>query len=158
MGIFDKLLKNSSKTEPKLNEMTKGKNPQAFDYKKEKELLSEYKKYKGKQNSFEYFTALPMIDFYYKFRNLDNKYLDECIKYCYICISCLDSPDMKEDIKTGIHIPAFKKLVIIYENQKEYDKAAFYSEQALKYTKKDSDDAIYYSKKMKTLMNKKYSK
>ncbi len=154
MSFFERLFKSHSTA----TEMTKGKNPQAFDTKKEKELLSAYLKYKGRQNSFEYFSASPMIDFYYKFRNLDSKYLDECIKYCNICLSCLNSPDMKADIKGGIHIPAFKKLVIIYENQKEYDKAAFYAGQALKYTKKDSDDAIYYSKKMKTLMNNKFSK
>ena len=153
MSILEKLLRRNSVED----EMTKGKNPQAFDTKKEKELLSAYSRYKGRRNSSEYFSAMPMIDFYYKFRNLDNKYLDECIKYCSICISCLDSPDMKEDIKIGMHIPAFKKLVIIYETQKNYDKAAFYAEQALKYTKNNSDDAIYYSKKMKTLMNKKYS-
>ena len=154
MSILEKLLRRNSVED----EMTKGKNPQAFDTKKEKELLSTYSRYKGRRNSSEYVSAMPRIDFYYKFRNLDNKYLDECIKYCNICLSCLDSPDMRTDINGGIHIPAFKKLVIIYENQKEYDKAVFYAEQALKYTKYNSDDAVYYSKKMKTLMNKKFSK
>lgn len=154
MKFFDTLFKQASPA----SEMAKGKNPQVFDTKKERELLSEYKKYKNKRNSFEYFTALPLIDFYYKFRNLDSKYLDECIMYCNICISCLNSPDMIKDIKSGIHIPAFKKLIIIYENKQDFDKAATLAETALSYSKNNKEDAVYYSKKMKTLMNKKFTK
>ena len=111
--------------------------------------MKEYKKYKGKRDSFEYFVALPMIDFYYKFRDLSKSYLEECIKYCYICIECLKSPDMRSDILHGIRIPAFRKLIIIYENNGEYAKAAEIAEEALRYSGNNQEDAEYYAQKMK---------
>ncbi len=144
MGIFDFLLKP--------NDKTKGKNPEMFDSKKERVLLSSYKKYKGKRNSSEYFAALPLIDFYYKFRNLDNKYVEECINYCYICISCLDAKDMQGDLRAGISIPAFKRLVIIYENSCNYEKACEVAAKAAKYTR--GEDKAYYNEKMKAIKAK----
>lgn len=127
---------------------TKGKNPEEFDVKKERELLKEYRKYKGQHNSNEYFAALPMIDFYYKFRNLSDSYLKKCMDYCFICIGCLNSPDMKSDIAHGIRIPAFRKLIIIYENQGEYKKAADIAEQALRFSGSDKAETEYYAKKL----------
>ena len=112
MGIFDTLF-----GKPKAR--TSGKDPEGFDLKKERQLIKQYRPYIGKRNIHEYFTAMPFIDFYYKFRNLDEKYLNKCIDYCYICIECLNSPDTQKDIKDGIHIPAFKKLIIIYEKKNE---------------------------------------
>lgn len=147
MGIFD-LFKNMKTTNDTL---IKGKNPKAFDYKKEKELLSEYNKYKDyKDKSFVYFSALPMIDFYYKFRNLDSRYLGECIKYCEICISLLTSPYMKNDLKAGMYIPAFKRLFIIYKNNGEYQKAMNVIKQAKKY----NQDAEYFEKQKNILEEK----
>ncbi|MBR3422660.1 MAG: hypothetical protein IKG98_11475 [Ruminococcus sp.] len=146
MGMFDNLF---SKKQPKPVPVVKGKNPEAFDFAKEKQLLKEYKPYCGKRNSDEYYTAIHFIDFYYKFRNLNEKYLDKCIYYCNICIQCLDAPDMKPFIRDGATIPAFKKLIIIYEKKCDYQKAKEIAEQAIKYTNsKSKDDAAYYSKKM----------
>lgn len=82
-------------------------------------------------------------------RNLDEKYLEKCIEYCYICIACLNSSDMKRDIRDGIFIPAFKRLIIIYENKKDYEKAIEIARLALTYTNvNNKEDADYYSKKM----------
>ena len=142
MGLFDKIF-----SPPK--SQTSGKNPQVFDSAKEKELIKEYKPHKGKKNSDEYYSALPFIDFYYKFRNLDEKYLNKCIEYCNLCISCLDSPDMIPFLKEGITIPAFRKLIIIFENKKDYKKAEETAKLALRYTStKSKEEAQYYSKKM----------
>lgn len=151
MGLFDLLFKPAKAP----IEKTSGKNPQMFDARKEYELLQEYKKYKGNRNSREYFSALPMINFYYKFRNLDEKYLNCCIYYCNVCIACLDSRDMKRDIADGISIPAFKRLIIIFENKNEYEKALELTQTALKYTSRENaEDAKYYLKKAETIKKK----
>lgn len=151
LGFFDKLFSKPKKQEIR----TSGKNPEGFDFIKERLLLKDYLPHRGKRNSAEYFTALYFIDFYYKFRNLDEKYLDKCIEYCYICIACLDSPDMKRDISDGIFIPAFKRLIIIYENKKDYEKAIETARLALTYTNvNNQEDAEYYAKKMSSNMKK----
>ena len=66
-----------------------------------------------------------------------------------MCISCLDSPDMIQFLKEGITIPAFRKLIIIFENKKDYKKAEETAKLALRYTStKSKEEAQYYSKKM----------
>lgn len=129
----------------------KGKNPQLFDYAKERELLAEYNKHKNDSDkSNVYFTAMPLIDFYYKFRNLDKKYLDLCIQYCNICIDCLNCAYMKKEIKEGINIPAYKRLSIIYTKNKEYEKALKIIDQALKH----NQDKEHYKKQRESIMKK----
>jgi tetratricopeptide (TPR) repeat protein len=151
MGLFDNIFrKKKTEEQPRI----KGKNPEAFDTKEEKLLLSQYKKYKGRKNSFEYFSALPLIDFYYKFRNLDEKYLDECIYYCNLCISLMDARDMQDDIKHGIVLPAFRKLIIIYENKGQYQEAIQTAKNALKYSKYNENETEYYQKRIKKIEQK----
>lgn len=129
----------------------KGKNPQIFDYAKERELLAEYNKHKNdKDKSIIYFAALPLIDFYYKFRDLDKKYLDLCVQYCNICIGCLNCTYMKKEIKEGIRIPAYKRLLIIYTKNKEYEKALEIIDQALKH----NQDKEYYKKQHENIIKK----
>ena len=152
MGLFFKSKKDSSGDS--FEALTKGKNPKMFDVKKESELLQEYKNFKGKKNSSEYFSALPLISFYYKFRNLDDKYLNECIRYCNLCISLLDAKDMKHYIDDGVTLPAFKQMITIYENKKEYAVAIKYAKKALKYSKYNKAETEYYKKKIKNIQEK----
>lgn len=148
MGFFDIFFSKSQVR-------TSGKNPEGFDFKKEKQLMKQYIPHIGKRDSHEYFAAMPFIEFYYKFRNLDEKYLERCIKYCNICISCLDSRDMKKEIKDGITIPAFKRLIIIYEKKNDYKKAGEIAGLAMNYTNSNNkEDAEYYSKKMSENINR----
>lgn len=126
---------------------------QKFDEMQERDLLNEYQKHKGGRASYEYFAALPLINFYYKYRDLDEKYLQLCIQYCNICISLLDAKDMQSCIESGIKIPAFQRLVIIFEKQGDYTKAIEIAEQAMKYDR----EKTYYEKKIEAL-NKKIKK
>ena len=101
----------------------------------------------------KHFVYLQLEDFYYKYWELNQKYLDACIDYClrdidslkemeqlYIAqeielltesSSLLGTRKMETDkevreIKTkGFigRVPSFNRLSIIYENQKDYDKA-----------------------------------
>lgn len=150
MGLFD-IFKKIQKNNINTSELSKGKNPKIFDYSKEKQLLAEYNKYKNHTDkSFLYYSALPLVDFYYKFRNLDDKYLDECIKYCNICISCLSTSYMKPYLKDGAYVPVFKRLWIIYTNKKQYDKALSIADKALKY----NQDVEYFCKKKQEITKK----
>lgn len=66
MGIL-KLFSQAFKTEKTtaISDLSKGKNPKVFDKNKERQLLSEYNKYKhSKDKSNVYYSALPLIDFY----------------------------------------------------------------------------------------------
>lgn len=122
-----------------------------FDVAKEKELLAEYRKHKDDiDSSCAYYAVLPLIDFYYKYRSLDDKYLNLCIKYCNICISLLSSSGMKKYLSDGICIPAFKKLVIIYDKKKEYTKALEVIDKAVKYDR----EVEYYEKKRSAILKK----
>ena len=154
MSLFD-IFKKDKKSNINSSELSKGKNPKIFDYNKEKYLLDEYNKRKNnKDKSGVYYSALPLISFYYKFRNLDNKYLDECIKYCNICISCLSSSYMKPYLDEGAYVPVFKRLWIIYINKKQYDKALFIADEALKY----NQDKEYFCKKKQEIIKKEANK
>lgn len=148
MGIL-KLFSQAFKTEKTtaVSDLSKGKNPKVFDKNKERQLLSEYNKYKhDKDKSNVYYSALPLIDFYYKFRNLDDEYLNECVKYCNICLSCLPSSYMKPYLKDGAYVPVFKRLWIIYVNQNQYDKALEVANEALRY---NQDKEYFHKQKMK---------
>lgn len=122
-----------------------------FDADKEKELLAEYRKYKDDiDSSNTYYAALPLIDFYYKYRSLDDKYLNLCMEYCDICISLLTSSGMQKYLSDGIFIPAFKKLVVIYDKKKEYQKALEIIDEAVKYDR----EVEYYEKKRASILKK----
>ena len=131
-----------------------------FDEKQEKELLSELSKNKRSPVS-RHFSFIQLQDFYYKFRSLDEKYIDKCIEYCELDLDTLDEmteayikeeidrakqlasitgdKNIKKEIE-GIkekgfigNIPAFKRLVIIYDKKEEYEKALNVCNRAIKY-------------------------
>ncbi len=131
-----------------------------FDEAKEKDLLQSIKQYSNEPVQ-RHFCYLEIQDFYYKYRNLDKKYLDKCIEYCWIDINSLDelqkdyvsqeinrlnqfsqyrqpnelSTEIDTIKRTGFvgNIPAFSRLAIIFEKQKEFEKAINVCDQAISY-------------------------
>lgn len=121
-----------------------------FDETKEKILLQNLKEYSNRPVQ-RHFCYIEIQDFYYKYRELDNKYMDKCIEYCWIDINSLDElqhgyvleeinrvkqfsqyrqPDEVSNEIASIQkngftgsIPAFSRLAIIFEKQKEFEKA-----------------------------------
>ena len=128
-----------------------------FDTMLESELLNAYNS--AKPNSLDqHFVSISLQKFYYKYRNLDRVYLEKCIEYCKDDIRRL--PEIQrmyiEDEKSKIQssnwltkeemqvemskitpfyadIPAFKRLAIIYEKEKDYDSAMSICDQAISY-------------------------
>ncbi|MGN0106208.1 MAG: tetratricopeptide repeat protein [Hominilimicola sp.] len=128
-----------------------------FDSAQEKNLLNDLnrcKKYIDK-----HFAYIALQDFYYKYRE-DSVYLNKCIKYCLEDISILSNMNAEykaDEIKEhgfasqlsgdssyidGIKkygfsapIPAYKRLCIIYEKQKDYTTALKYCNEAIDYYK-----------------------
>lgn len=131
-----------------------------FDEIKERELLDEYKLATDVMQ--EHFALLPIANFYYKYRDIDNKYLELCIEYCNTDISMLNDLqafyilDRKKSIMrfSDIYseqelskklldityfkgdIPAFKRLAIIYTKRKDYKKAIDICSNAINYYSK----------------------
>ncbi len=121
-----------------------------FDEAKEKDLLQSMKQYSNRPVQ-RHFCYIEIQDFYYKYRDLDKKYLNKCIEYCWGDINSLDelqkdyvsqeisrlnqlsqyhqpnevSTEIDSIKKTGFvgSIPAFSRLAIIFEKQKEFEKA-----------------------------------
>ncbi len=119
-----------------------------FNEKVEKELLDELEKVKIDLVQ-RHFIFINIQDFYYKYRDLDEKYLLICIDYCMKDIKSLKEMEeqyiqseisrekeyakimgnqfnkkQEEDIRAkGFigRIPAFSRLVIIFEKQKKYE-------------------------------------
>lgn len=131
-----------------------------FDDKQEKALLAELSK--NQRNPVNrHFTYINLQDFYYKFRSVDEKYIDKCIEYCTLDIETLSEMTgayVSEEIKrakelasfTGTknlqdeiekikergfigNIPAFKRLAIIYEKQGKYNEAIEICDKAIAY-------------------------
>ncbi len=130
----------------------------SFDSDTEKTLLTEYRK--SASDALEkHFALISLQNFYYKYRELDERYLDKCIGYCmedidllpqvqqqYIRnekadIRAMQSIYSKTEIETKIKeiqpfmgmIPAFKRMAIIYEKQKKYAEAISMCDQAMEY-------------------------
>ena len=123
----------------------------------EQKLLDAY--HQAKNNSLEqHFASIELQNFYYKYRDLDSVYLYKCIDLCKDDISKLNdiqktyveesqnrilslsilSPIEKQQKLTEIKpfsgsIPAFKRLAIIYEKEKDYDNAINICDQAMSY-------------------------
>jgi len=117
-----------------------------FDSAREKELLEVIEKCKRVTDRHFYFIELQNL--YYKSRSEDERYLELCIKCCIEDIALLGQlqdehrreESQSHQLVDATHflgkIPAFERLAIIYDKQKQFDKAI-----------KICDDAIiYYSK------------
>ena len=121
-------------------------------------------------------------NFYYKYRNYDQKYIVKCVEYCKDDISRL--PEIQrlyeEDEKNKIlsqqwlspaekqkeiseirpfyaDIPAFKRLAIIYEKEKDYDSAISICDQAISYYYSGNiqSQVSEFSERKRKLLNKK---
>ena len=120
----------------------------AFDPAKEADLLKVYKT--APENSLTmHFASIDLQDFYYSYRDLDAQYLDKCIYYCNDDLDRLpmmQAQYQEEQRKKAdtLHmvidqrpfngrIPAFKRLVIIYEKKREYEKAISICDRAKQY-------------------------
>ena len=137
-----------------------------FDTKKEAELLAQLSEVK-KDLVRRHFVFLMLEDFYYKYRDLDNEYIEKCKEYCIKDISSLN--EMEEEFilqeiesakytgesvekirKTGFigRIPSFSRLIIIYEKENDYDNAIKICDKAISF-KHEAD--VYKEKKEKLL-------
>lgn len=117
-----------------------------LDTRVEKELLADLKA--SKNNPIDrHFAYLALHEFYYSYRNIDEKNIRKCIDYCIMDINFLkeltsysikkkiesyltwennvDKNKLNEIKKEGFigRIVAFKRLAIIYEKSKEFQKA-----------------------------------
>lgn len=152
-----------------------------FDESKEKDILLNLEQC-GKDFFERHFILIGLQDFYYKYRDLDNKYLEKCIEYCFIDINSLEEMQKiyydkevtqieklsriysKDEIKKQIskigkfngNIPAFKRLTIIFEKQKEFRKAIEICEIAINYYK--NSDMLYNVSDFKKRKDKLVSK
>ena len=135
----------------------KTKEALTFDSDTERALLATYNM--AHDNSLDqHFASIALQDFYYKYRTLDPMYLDKCIEYCRDDISRLSSiqKNYYEDEQKRINsrllssltekqqliseitpfngsIPAFKRLAIVYEKEKDYNSAIDICDQAISY-------------------------
>ena len=111
-----------------------------FDADKEAELLKIYNS-KTPNSLDQHFASIDLQNFYYGFRDLGSEYLDKCIFYCLDDISRL--PEIQASYRKDERyarlgafngrIPAYERLAIIYEKQKDYDKAIDICDKACQY-------------------------
>lgn len=131
-----------------------------FDQLQEASLLKELEQ--NRRNPIaRHFTYIQLQDFYYRYRDLDQAYLQKGIEYCWLDIKSLqelqsahieqelatirilaphhDSEYNERDIKrvqeAGFRgtIPAFSRLAIIFEKAKDFEKAIEVCDQAIAY-------------------------
>jgi len=157
---------SSQKTEKKEKVIT-------FNAKKEKELLKELSSNKRDLLN-RHFSYIQLYDFYYKYRELGEYYLNKCMDYCILDINSLaemneayinsklkqakEFPSLyskaeKQEIKkTGFNgnIPAFKRLAIIYEKKEDYQKAIEICNKAIDYGQSIED----FQKRKAEMINK----
>ncbi|MBU3184279.1 TerB N-terminal domain-containing protein [Clostridium estertheticum] len=119
-----------------------------FDKKMEKELLLNLDE-GGNDFLQKHFVLISLQNFYYKYRDIDNQYLEKCIECCYIDINSLGQMQKShydheikqvkqlasiyskketdkrilEITKFNCDIPAFNRLAIIFEKKKDFHKA-----------------------------------
>lgn len=157
-----------------------------FDQPEERRLLKELDQNKRDPVN-RHFMYIQLQDFYYKYRDLDPKYLNECMEYCFRDIELLkelhesyvsqrikDEMSLidyrsRKDIDRNIdkivndkfqgRISAFNRLAIIYEKKKEYTKAIEVSKQAVVYYQ-DLNDQVNLNDFVKRIgrLEKKVSK
>jgi hypothetical protein len=153
-------MRKAGKTLPSNKAPTKQKKEIVFDDKYEKNLLNELSK--NKKNPIKrHFLYNQLQDFYYKYRSLDDKYLNKCVEYCKLDLNHLNELNeafISEEIKRAKqlasysstknlkkeieeikekgfvgYIPAFKRLVIIYEKLGEFENAIEMCNKAIEY-------------------------
>ncbi len=150
-----------------------------FDAQQESSLLKQLEKAK---NALErHFIYIYLQDFYYKYRNLDKKYIEKCKEYCWKDINSLEETfneflkqeseriksleniygkeqvdkEIEKIEKEGFYgtIPAFSRLLIIYEKEEDIENAIKVCELALQ-TKYFRIEQRYFEEKMKKLEKK----
>ncbi|MGC8771784.1 MAG: TerB N-terminal domain-containing protein [Brevinematia bacterium] len=146
-----------------------------FDTAQEASLLKQLEK--AKDAVQRHFIYIYLQDFYYKYRTLDNKYLEKCKEYCLKDINSLDemfneyiqreADKMKniydeEEVDKRIkkikeegfpgYIPAFSRLAIIYEKEGNIEKAIEVCKQVIE--SKIFCAGEYFSDKIKKLQAK----
>ncbi|MDD7794123.1 TerB N-terminal domain-containing protein [Clostridium sp. 'White wine YQ'] len=172
-ALYDLLESTHNQVKAKISELRKNgelehketKNNKAievltFDEVREKDILSELNEVR---NNFvkRHFVLIDLQDFYYKYRDVDTKYLKKCIECCFQDINSLEllqkkyyqeelnrvkslssiysKKEMDKRIseigKFNGSIPAFKRLAIIFEKQKDYEKAIEICDIAINYYK-----------------------
>jgi len=153
-------IRKTGKAVPLKETPVKKKKEVFFDIEQEESLLSELSKNKRSPVN-RHFTYISLQNFYYKYRTIDEKYIDKCIEFCNLDINSLTemeeayiseeikrtkelasftgSTNLKEEIEQikerGFigNIPAFKRLAIIYEKQGKYDEAIKVCDRAIAY-------------------------
>lgn len=153
-------IRKAGKTVPTKTASVKHKKEIVFDVKQEKALLAELSQNKNNPVN-RHFTYINLQNFYYKYRALDEKYLDRCIEFSQLDLNSLaemqeayiakeikraqqlssyhgpkylkeETARIKEQGFIG-NIPAFKRLAIIYEKQGKYDEAMNVCDRAIEY-------------------------
>src|SRR5699024_7924767 len=138
---------------------------------------------KNKNNPVDkHFVYIQLQDFYYKYRELDIMYVEECIKYCEADIQLLDQLNeryvkervedlsymkrthSKEEYKMEVQrvkkqkfqgrIPAFSRLAIIYEKRKDYESAIKVSNKAIQYYKNQDMETSEFEKRIERMKKK----
>ncbi|WP_161879118.1 TerB N-terminal domain-containing protein [Alkalibacterium sp. MB6] len=175
------LRKKGSAPEVNQKSASKEKKLLVFDENLEEQLLSELKN-SGSDLLRKHFAYIQLQDFYYKYRDIDSESLTKCIYFCEEDIRKLDEmhqqyisselnklkgisailndseiESRKRYIEKGFqaNIPAFKRLAIIYEKNKDYDKAIEICDQAVHYYQKWGMDANEFLDRKKKLIEKK---
>lgn len=160
-------------------ETPKNKKPIVFDSKQEKLLLKEINKKRITEIHFAY---IALQDFYYKYRDLNDEYLEKCIRFCEQDIDMLPSLQKeyrleeekralllasihsKAEIKRQIdriepfmgNIPAFFRLAVIYEKKNDIKGALKVCTKAISYYKGIGmvDTANEFEERYTKLINK----
>ncbi len=138
-------------------ESAKVKKPLTFDAKQEKELLNDASK--NQRVTEKHFAYIALQDFYYKYRDCGEVYLQKCIQFCEKDIALLpqlqrehlneeeqhilaiSSVYSKQEIATRLrqiepftgNIPAFFRLAVIFEKKKEFASAIAICTTAIEY-------------------------
>lgn len=118
-SVFDGL-----KTEP-INLVTiksREPPPPPFDFDRERFLKSSVEDCRTAMEL--YYAFLQLLLFYYRYRNLDDQYIEFCIKLCRVDIALLPKVDLEFREGYGrpfiANLPAFDKLYAIYYRKKDY--------------------------------------
>ena len=127
-----------------------------FDKGVETTLLGQYRN-TGNDPVARHFSLISLQDFYYKYRNLDDKYLVACIRFCEEDLANLEQFSTAwrtQNDNTTVRIPAFQRMAIIYEKSKAYNQAVATCDQAISFYQNNGlfDLAIEFDKRKQKLL------